>query len=273
MDEKDIFDILIESYENNLKIVYHGSTEPDLDEIEPNHPDYEGSLGFGVYTDYDIEVARFYGEYIYELQISLKDDDILFINAENVEIYDGKNSILTGEYIPPFSFYIRDVKYFVGGGSYAIEESELEKEIEIEKLKLFLKDTLVQSIDPNINTNKKIEEVFNFDLFGDYYNNLDYYEGWLDLINLEVENNRELHEEIINSEALEDFLTQTQRGISSQVDSSEIYGLSISLDDISAEASYAGYKAVQFEHMRGNFPDTELLILDTSIIISQKRIE
>jgi len=94
-------------------IWYHGSDQDDLESLQSGYPPYEGGIGGGVYLAGDIEHAKIYGKYIYEVRIDLKEEEIFYLtpDSDNVlfidELSDG-HSILTGERIEPFIMIIKN---------------------------------------------------------------------------------------------------------------------------------------------------------------------
>jgi hypothetical protein len=67
-------DIRIEDIETGVPIsgyLYHGSKEDDLEILQPKHPSYEGSLGFGLYLAEYGEASN-YGQYVYRVPVHFK---------------------------------------------------------------------------------------------------------------------------------------------------------------------------------------------------------
>ena len=104
-------------------LVYHGSNEPDLEYLRGHFPSYDGSIGGGVYVDFDEDVAVVYGEYVYALKLLLKPEEIFVVEPEPIEELYG-NSIIIGEEVYPFWFGINGERYAVVGGY----EDDLERD-------------------------------------------------------------------------------------------------------------------------------------------------
>lgn len=96
---------------------YHGSSIPDLQSLKSNKPQmqYGGDLGAGVYVSKNYGTARSYGPYVYKVLLNFQESDIFDLSAENQDIVEGleNTSVLVGEPIPPFYFYIHDQKYLI----------------------------------------------------------------------------------------------------------------------------------------------------------------
>ena len=218
-------------------IVYHGSSSGDLSQIESSTPPYEGGIGTGVYTDFAEETALFYGEYVYKFRLKFGWESILNLDADNhhpVEASEGY-SILVGEQIPPFSFYIGDQLYTVG-------------------------DELV--------VNRLATELFGIAL--NEYEELrhlpiilpDDYEGLegLDLDELQLSQQQ--------LALIQQFVVWSETTAKEQI------GELIELDDIGGIAEAAGYKAIYLSGVRyGSSVNNELLVFDPSQMVFLGRVE
>ena len=95
--------------------VFHGSDNPRLPFIKVSTPGYSGSLGTGVYVALEKEDARFYGDTVYELETKFYWDKVLVIDGDNYDTVEGLEgySVLVGETVPPFSFWIAGKQHTV----------------------------------------------------------------------------------------------------------------------------------------------------------------
>lgn len=115
--------------------VFHGSKESELDHIEANTPPYAGGIGHGVYVGTEIETAQFYGGHIYELRTKFGWDSVLIINEDNYHPLAYGNSILVGENVSPFSFYVKDKLYaVVEGTGWAEDDNWVSREVRMNAL-------------------------------------------------------------------------------------------------------------------------------------------
>jgi hypothetical protein len=117
---------------------YHGSDEPDIEELAAHKPGYQygGDIGSGVYVSENYETAAIYGKFVYMLDLDLDWREIFDLSAENqhqVEGYEGQ-SVLVGESIPPFYFFVGKDKYLVSNTDDDIGGAEVAKEMLIESL-------------------------------------------------------------------------------------------------------------------------------------------
>jgi hypothetical protein len=125
-------------------VVYHGSGSSDLKKIRASVPSYPGHIGDAAYVGVYPETAEFYGKHVYKLRTNFGWDKVLRIGEENYEIIEELegHSILVGEHIPLFSFWVKDKKYSVTSRTgwrslndiYQIEVSNLGEEIGLEDI-------------------------------------------------------------------------------------------------------------------------------------------
>lgn len=106
--------------------VYHGSHRSDLVRLWTHTPAYEGSLGDGIYVDFDPEVAAFYGKYVYALKLLVRSDEIFYLDHTSIEGLEG-HSIMVGEQIPPFYFSMKGNLYTVGLSGFEEELAQFEE--------------------------------------------------------------------------------------------------------------------------------------------------
>lgn len=237
---------------------YHGSGESGLEELDGNWPPYAGGLGYGVYVDYNLDTAQFYGDHVYRVRLNFDEDKIFDLSAESDNRWyivglEGR-SILIGEQVEPFMFKLHDTTYAVVDGEGDNDECEalINRGLLRETLQRFKTATDKTSklaralVEDALRTNKPLD---SYDLADAYV------DEWF--AHQEAAGNaptdqaaRELHAtlktaigEMLNElEALADLPTF------------------ISLDEIGRTVQEAGYKAVYFE--RGGNPGTELLVFD-----------
>lgn len=274
---------IIQLCQEQKRIVYHGSGQTGLDFIDSFSPGYEGGLGSGVYCDFDREVAKFYSYSgsVYVLELLLSDDQILYITPdENLVHFDNElSSMLIGENVVPFMFYIGEEKYYVCDDyswDQIIKDSVInhllktEKEIvpylNEDKLEID-DDKIYDSVEKNIKEQLSEQQKNQLEKAEkEYYNNSQdeqmSYEDWLftkpELI--------KYYEDLIHQETNRlfdiyyDKLQEAIKLIESQFDSNN----RIELEEIGTIAKQHGYKAVYVEGIRNNFPDSELLVFDPS---------
>ena len=99
-------------------ILYHGTREDiKAEDLEERFPEYEGSLGKGIYFGQNEETAKYYGKNVLKVKAELRNPLIIDagegtnyrIEEEAQELIDTHgtfNSILVGERIPPFDVKI-----------------------------------------------------------------------------------------------------------------------------------------------------------------------
>jgi len=241
-------------------VVYHGSREHDIIDLESNQPP-EGGIGFGIYVTDDIEVAKFYGPIVYALQLRLSDDDILFVGSEfeNHDLVSGQegHSVLIGESVEPFSFWIRDQRYTVGfDNTPDVAESEYIKEHAFD---VDFPDPIYDGLNKYFAAIKRNGDTANLEDFvdelGDYVDLEEMNALYPDRNFVDNDDDYKLLQERVG--ALLEPVTETAREIVEKY-----VGLVIDLMDIGQEARYHGYKAVKMEGVRGGFPDTEILVFD-----------
>jgi len=246
-------------------IVYHGSRWRGIIDLDANQPP-EGGIGYGIYVTDDIEVARFYGEIIYELRLNLKDDDILLIGSEfdNYDSVVGQegHSVLVGEHVEPFSFWIRDQRYTVGfedsteGAARTVSvinqlgerQSVFPDPVE-NALRYYIasKNKFGDPVDLEDFCQYEMEDLVDWDEMNREFPAYDFVNNNAD-VELVKERVWKILEPIHN--AAEDFVKKS-------------LGLVIDLMDIGQEAKSLGYRAVKMTGVRGGFPDTEILVFDS----------
>ncbi len=255
------------------ELVYHGTDEPELEELHAGTPPYAGGLGHGVYVSRNWETARFYGRHVYAARLLLDDEQILDLSPENwwpIEGLEG-HSILVGEQVQPFGFRIGDKTYSVTGSDDEWESMAVAGRIE-----------------------RAVEEIQRgwIDAHGPYEQLGD---GLLDLLLVKARDGRlssdpeEWEEDVVETlqasgdlvdadfegdgfdvlpgpkAAKVDPITKLLAGI---VDKTEdevraYLGESIDLDEIARVAGEHGYKAVYVEGIRsGASVNDELLVFD-----------
>jgi len=211
--------------------VYHGSSAGDLSQIDRRSPSYEGGIGAGIYVDFDEETASYYGEHVYKFQLRFGWESILNLGPDHHYLVEGSEgcSVLVGENIHPFSFYVGEQLYTVG-------------------------DDIV--------VNRLAIELFGLEL--NDYDELkglpivlpDDYSG---LEELELDELQLSPQQLV---LIQELAAQSQTGAEEQV------GQMIDLDDIGGIAEDAGYKAVYLSGVRsGGSVDSELLVFDPSDLI------
>ncbi len=237
-------------------IVYHGSQTSGLTELAAYAPSYEGGIGTGVYVAFDPEVANYYGDVVYKLELLAPEDSILWLTPDTIDTFISayfQNSILVGESVFPFSFDIHGQRYSVVAGSGGVyndrdfiedlkfslllEMLETEHYPEAEWLRALLRNSRNQEVDTNY-----VQESF-FDFLAEtkgiedeevLRNFWDPFFLWLDPLISKA-----------NKQAL------------------DMLGLCISLDEVGGEARHAGYRGVYLSGVRGRSgPNEELLIFD-----------
>ena len=109
--------------------VYHGSRSSGLSGIKSRTPSYEGGLGTGVYVGLYPQTAQFYGQHVYEMRTRFGWDSVLSIGYPDGENYfpiEGMegHSILVGEQVPPFGFFVKNKPYIVVIGQGWPDEDE-----------------------------------------------------------------------------------------------------------------------------------------------------
>jgi len=232
------------------KIVYHGSPEADLEEIQWNSPGYEGGIGSGVYVTENFKTAKFYGNYVYALYLEVSDTEILNLDAYEQNQFPTLEgtSILMGEFIPPFWFTIRDKKYAVGidaipediesflGSLYEYVDPPVAQLIEANIIKKFDYTSSIPS--EATDWDDRIADIV-FELYPDSDNNT------IDTITNETLDKLQ--------DSIDDY--QAQR----------VDMIMIDLADIGDIAEENGYKAVYFERANVSAAD-ELLVLSATYL-------
>lgn len=90
------------------EILYHGSDEPDLEELDGNDPGYTGSLGWGLYLTTDPAFAKIFGKYLYEVESLVPDELVADIEPDAYECGTDLTFYTPGS--TPFTFEIVDRK-------------------------------------------------------------------------------------------------------------------------------------------------------------------
>ena len=246
--------------------VYHGSSSGGIVDLESNQPP-EGGIGYGIYVTDDFETAKFYGNVVYELRLMLDPDkDILYVgyefdNADAVAGTEG-SSVLIGEHVEPFSFWIRDQRYTVGfDDTPGVAESEYIKEhvSDVE-----FPDPIRDGLNKYFATIKRRGDAANLE---DFIDELGEYVD-LDEMNalypgrdfIDNDEDYKLLQDRVG--ALLEPVTDRAREIVEKY-----IGLVIDLMDIGQEAEAHGYRAVKMEGVRGGFPDTEILVFDPKYLV------
>jgi hypothetical protein len=274
MNINKILDIILLSEQKQLKlfppdpiIVYHGSDESDIEELEYNYPNYDGGIGGGVYVTRNIDVAKFYGRYVYKCHLNLDPVDIFEISPEmdGMEDHSDKfhNTILIGESLYPFSFYIdnrnngKTEKYFVGMGSGDVDE-ETYMSSYINNLILNKIKTTNLIINGN-DTGISLADFYDIELLESKIDDGVYLSEFsTDQLDHEYdEKYAEMAEEM-----LDDIISQVIQ--ENPIES--VYGIPIALDDVGGVVMEAGYDAVELDGIRGGHPDNEILVFDSSKI-------
>jgi hypothetical protein len=232
--------------------VYHGSREPDIEELEPRNPGYEGSLGWGIYVSEDLDVCRTYGPYTYVLDLELDESEILTIDGYSVEHHEELEgqSILVGEHVEPFTFVAGDERYFVG-------DEDMKRQIAMIRFKRILarRTDLARAVTPHLiegwgDPLPSFEDRYDLEEVKDRIWPPDHDPDEAETIRLEAE-----------AKALMDELRATVLRLEAET---ERMGEATDLEEIGRVARRHGYKAVRFDGMRGGHSslETEILVLD-----------
>lgn len=237
---------------------YHGSGETGLTELEGNWPPYAGGLGYGVYMDYRLETAQFYGEHVYRVKLAFPEDKIFDLAADSdnrwyIKGLEGR-SILVGEQLEPFTFELNDTVYAVVDGEGGNDDFE-----DIIS-RMLLREALPRLSNSTDNIGKLaraiLEDAFRTDKKLNSYDLADVYvDEWF--AHREAaghpptdQDARALHKQ------LDEKIKMMLAALEELADLPEF----ISLDEIGSIVQKAGYRAVYFE--RGGDPGTELLVFD-----------
>jgi hypothetical protein len=226
-------------------VVYHGSREPDLEELEAGFPPYAGGIGGGVYVAFDPEVAAFYGPHVYELSLKIPEAEIFWLTPETIDYSLGEalpNSVLVGEQVLPFSFDLNGQRYSVVSD-------------EREALETLAKTKLIAALRAH----------GDWEAFGEH---LEASPRWLDaddafeyLSDGFVEQGFDVEQAEAKARSMADWY----RGVAEQAWASaeQQLGTAIDLSEIGGEVAAAGYRAVYLEGVRVRGPvDSELLVFD-----------
>lgn len=245
-------------------VVYHGSSIYGIIDLEANQPP-EGGIGYGVYVTDDIEVARFYGKVIYEFRLRLNESDILFVGStfENHDPVCGQEglSVLVGEHVEPFSFWIGKTRYTVGFEESTEDAARADVIMEaLQGRQSVFPDPVEEALQSYIK--QKVR-------YGDAVNLEDFVESDMeDLVDWDEMNQLYPNMNFIKHDAdlqeVKDAIWKTLKPIQKNADEfvKKSIGLVIDLMDIGAEARSHGYGAVKMDGVRGGFPDTEILVFD-----------
>jgi hypothetical protein len=244
--------------------VYHGSSTRGIIDLDANQPP-EGGIGYGVYVTDDIEVARFYGKVIYEFRLRLNENDILFVGStfENHDPVFGQegHSVLVGEHVEPFGFWIGKNRYTVGfedstedaARTAIILEALYDRQAVFpEPIEGALQSYIKQqersgdSVSLEDFVESDMEDLVDWDEMNRLYPDMDFIECDEDL------------------QKVKDAVWKVFEPIQEKADKivKRSLGLVIDLMDIGAEARFHGYRAVKMDGVRGGFPDTEILVFD-----------
>jgi len=220
---------------------YHGSDEPDIEELAAYKPNlqYGGDIGAGVYVSENYDTAASYGRYVYVLDLALDWGDIFDLSAENqyiVEGYEGE-SVLIGESIPPFYFLVGKDKYLVSNTESDIGASLRAKEMLIESLEEAGLDILI----PMVRGHDGLPDIDDIEW------GLTDLESDLDESQIEAADKALLDQVAPLLAAAEAWFAANEATV-------------IDLEDIGAEVEAAGYKALYFE--RGGTIGDEILVFD-----------
>jgi hypothetical protein len=250
-------------------IVYHGSREPGLEELEPSWPP-PGGLGFGIYVAFNPAVAEFYGGgHIYKLRLKLKPEEIFVIDSADYENFthvpgSEGTSVLVGECVPPFAFRLRegdnddDDALWVTVSNDEDIASRVAWMWLVEEIESDLgDDPLSVALDWYI---RKMEHNYRAGSLDDFIEDIEEYIDW-DETGVDTDDDgacevfaAELADEAVERYgALEDEYVQRAQ---------KMFGYVVDLMDVGAEVEHYGYKALYVEGIRGGFPDTELLVFD-----------
>lgn len=240
-------------------IVYHGSSEPDLENIDANWPP-PGGLGFGVYVSYNKNVAEFYSKgYLYKLRLFVNQDDIFVIDSadyENFAFVPGfeETSILIGENVPPFSFNLDGRWVTVSNDEEITDQIRWKwfKESISPKTLNYMLSYALKSYISAIDSSCYIGSV------EDFVEDLDEHMDW-DVTNMEDEEDQDEYLEQLQLEATR-ILEPIEEDARAAAE--ERYGYVVDLMGIGAEVKHAGYRALYVDGIRGGFPDSELLVFD-----------
>lgn len=230
---------------------YHGTDNPDIEALEGYKPSlqYGGDIGGGVYVSQNFETAAFYGRYVYTLELSLTEADVFYLGPEEqypVEGFEG-TSVLIGESVPPFYFFLNGQKYLVGFDDDDIGAAQEAKKILIERL----------------------QEVYTGDLYETIANYISRVDSLPDVDDIADQLTLEDLADYLPENATDEAIEATAKEVASLAAGaiaeatdweSKNTALVISLDELGAEVEAAGYKAVYFE--RGGSAPDEILVFD-----------
>jgi hypothetical protein len=252
-----------------MKIVYHGAREHGIKRLKPNWPP-PGGIGYGIYVTDDIEVARFYagsGSLVYQLELLIDDKDILFIGqSEDTGNYDSVpgtegQSVLVGEHVEPFSFWIGEDRYTVGFDDSTEDVARAEIIIyQLDDVRHKLPKPIDDALQAYIDNRRKYGEGINLEDFTEY--EMENLVDWEEMNALYKY--RDFIENKDDFESIKDGVRRLFKPIEDGAEEAvkRSIGLVIDLMDIGQEAEAHGYKAVKMEGVRGSFPDTEILVFD-----------
>lgn len=298
------FRTFFEEAESGIQ-VFHGSEEDELNHIEANTPPYAGGIGHGVYVGTEIETAQFYGGHIYELRTKFGWDQVLQIGDDNYEALAYGESILTGEQVPPFAFYIGNKRYAVTEGTgWAEEDNWVTRDVKMNALYQYLGleergDSLqpteetpdwVRAILPTLQQQRKHGEFpsdsqdFDDDLYvwADQNNRGTKYPGpqgnflpgEIGQMGQKIYGQRLKDYESNLESSVEKVREYIDQAISHAEKAVESIGEQISMEEIGGTVEQAGYKAVHVVGIRmGAGVNEEMLVFDEDDLKFVKKIQ
>lgn len=232
---------------------YHGSNNPDIEALEANDPDLQhgGDLGYGVYVSENFATANSYGPYVYKLELNFDRGQIFDLSAENQDQVEGEegNSILVGEYIPPFYFLLNNTKYLVTNADFDTGA--------VNTAKARLLTNIGNLFSPlGVDVSAALSVLEQKEGLPDIYDVQETL-GW---------------EEQLSDEQL-DAATEDINQYIAEADNwvEENSALILGLDEIGQEVRAAGYKALYFE--RAGTVGDEILVFDESDIKIVEKID
>lgn len=281
------------SPQKNHPIVYHGSSEDDIEELRGGRLTYKGGIGPGLYLTYYRRIAEFYGDHVYRghLTFPLSDVFILDGRGHQVEHFPEMQgySLLQGEGVTPFMFDLDGTRVLVAGRLEETFRQEIAKshfaflvedeyfsgndifeylldfwEIEEGYRRVPVYDSLPTDVDdiyPEVNEflRDNIADAFEEETGQEVDDFMNPPEGFIDF---EIEYLRPIMDRI------QELLDKAHDKVEGK------YDLVIDLDEIGPLVERAGYKAVWFANMRINAPvGSELLLFDSSHVADVELIE
>lgn len=234
------------------RVMYHGSRDGTLTELDAFMPHYEGGIGHGVYVAPDQETAEFYGPYVYAVRLLISDEQILWLTPDTVERPEAGagHSMLVGEHIEPFSFEIGEQTYTVGS-DWLIDQVALSR-FHAAAATLPLPSEIASYI-------ARVDAIpdLKYDL-DDMLMRSGLAERW------EAEGHNVADDAVVEQLAASWIDTLTSAATNARNRAEAELGLVIDLEDIGGEASAAGYRAVYLEGVRDSATvNDELLVFDS----------